>query len=99
MDCFVATLLLMNSYGLSLRARVAGPGNPARISDGSPRRFAPRDDKEGSSLLSSPKAPRLGPALATISRRAKKYMQHAGRFCVEPYAKNLRQLPLCVLCF
>jgi hypothetical protein len=43
-----ARLLLMNSKGLSLRARLGGRGNPAEIQDGSPRRFAPRDDKQGS---------------------------------------------------
>ncbi len=56
--------LLMNSSGLSLRARLGGRGNPAEIPDGSPRRFAPRDDKRESSLPSTPKAPRLGQALA-----------------------------------
>ena len=40
--------VLMNTKGWSLRARLGGRGNPAEIPDGSPRRFAPRDDKEGS---------------------------------------------------
>src|SRR5688572_4494320 len=38
-------VLLMNSC-LSLRRRLADCGNPQRTLAGSPRRFAPRDDKQ-----------------------------------------------------
>src|SRR5687768_8702863 len=53
MNCSVVSLL-MNS-NLSLRRRLADCGNPRRALDGSPRRFAPRDDKtwKGSLLLRS----------------------------------------------
>ena len=61
----VINLLPTSSRTWSLRARLGGRGNPAEISDGWPRRFAPRHDKQGSWSL-SPKAPLLGPALALI---------------------------------
>ena len=49
-----------NTEGLSWRARVGGRGNPAEISDGSPRRFAPRDDNPRGSFLPRRKLARFG---------------------------------------
>jgi hypothetical protein len=58
--------LLMNS-SLSLRRRLADCGNPRRRLDGSPRRFAPRDDKQEGFIALPPDGSALVPALALKS--------------------------------
>src|SRR5690606_11219544 len=64
MDRHVASLLPYNTH-LSLRRRVADCGNPRQGSDGSPRRFAPRDDSRGKVHCSFHTSRfGLGPALA-----------------------------------
>jgi hypothetical protein len=70
---------------LSLRVRFAGRGIPAGISAGSPRRFAPRDDRQGEFTSSIIRGDVLGCRLAmTKGRRLLSPDKRCTWFAVSP---------------